>query len=372
MSIESNLPGEIAFYLKLIVGHRDIPQTLDDVIKYLENFIEQCTDSKKKLLPAHALGKALFLTGHIDKIIDDYWNIQEMFIYRSASLLLKGLSRQTLELLDFDRKIKSLDRALQLELAGVTAFALSVTRKEKESFRIHDIALKIYNNSADLTVPYLWNLERYAYNLRARGMLESSANAYYSLLDRCLATNTVSFRILGYKGLGHIAEHENKPGKAVDLYNRALNISKQTGIIVFDPIILNRKGMAVISLLEEDSQYRAEKLFEKAIEKARELNAPWLELGPTANLAGQKMRNLDHSSLKEARDDYIFLRDFQREFQDKKDLYWILINLATIDALLGRKISCKKHLHEAEHVKTQYQTESVNITTKRGSLEYYD
>ena len=86
-------------------------------------------------------------------------------------------------------------------------------------------------------------------------------------------------------------------------------------------------------------------------------------------MANQKMRNLDHNNLKEAREDYVYLRDFQREFQDKKDLYWILINLATIDALLGHKIKCKKHLHEAEHVKTQYQIESIKSTSRSGAFD---
>ncbi|MFW9994614.1 MAG: hypothetical protein ACFFD4_21405 [Candidatus Odinarchaeota archaeon] len=361
MTNEKLLPGELVYWLdKTILVDQEI-KNVTEFIKFLEELLDQEKSVQQSTenigTITHALGKALFFTGQIDKLLDDCWQYEGagITIYRAMALLLKGLSRDCLDLLDFDHQFFILENELKLEIAGATAFANSALRNEIEVFRIHGLAAEIVRSSPEYLNSYLWCLERYAYNLRSQNQLNLARESYNRLLDYCLNTNTIIFRTLGYKGLGHLAEHENDYERALAFYDRALYVSNQYGLTVFDPIILNRKGISVTG--SDRDLEKARSIFESALEKARQINAPWLELGPLANLASISAQEW---KLEEARDDFIFLRDFQREFGDKKDLYWILMNLAAIDTALGNKGESKRHLHEANHIQEQYKIDNTN------------
>jgi tetratricopeptide (TPR) repeat protein len=351
------LPGELAYNLDKIGFKNHSFVNMDNFISFMKKLLKEETKPERVELIVHGLGKALFFTGRLDELLDDYWQYSGgVTIYRAVGLLLKGLSRDCTELLNFNQQFPVLENDLKLELAGAAAFTHTVLRNEFEVLKVHELATKVFKSSPELITSYLWCLERYSYNLRTQGNHDLARKSYQLLLDHCLATNTIIFRILGYKGLGHLAEQENDLEKALAFYDRALNISEQSGLHVFDPIILNRKGISVIS---KGDPSKARTIFEKALEQARTINAPWLELGPLANLTVMKMQEW---KLEEAREDFIFLRDFQRDFGDRKDLYWILLNLSAIDASLGDLIKAKRHLHEANHVKEQYKL--VNMASR--------
>jgi tetratricopeptide (TPR) repeat protein len=284
--------------------------------------------------------KFLFFAGNLPKLNDTFTltaasrNVPGVQLYYALGLAFQGHSKEGLEILNqIDSEMYMNDPIVRIELLGIKLFIYSIKRNHLKVADYYSQIIDYCNSnieSNELKAHLLpWAYLRNAYTIRSKGQVVKALD----LITKCQRDLSVFphrfFQVMAFTLMGHCHHNLGNLEKALEFYDRAIDLALEIHSRLLLSILYNRVGMAMGG---QKQPQLAKKYYQKAVTQARKAGANWLQIGPLANLAYWK---ISEGAIKEAIDDFHQFVEIAAGAGDERELCYAQLTLAELYRGIG-------------------------------------
>jgi tetratricopeptide (TPR) repeat protein len=333
---ENRIPQkQLSLLLRYSKDHNWATKDFHLIARELEEFIISLPESEENVNELwYLLVKILFFSGNLKKLNEVYTSIiadnQEILgvtIFYALSLTFQGYSDEAAHLINRINLIKLNDQVLKIEIMGIILFYHSIKRDYKKVDSLYTQILQEINSLHELTEDQLSHLLPWVYIRKAysiRGQKSTALKLLEKVQSDLLLYPHRFFQAMSILREGHIYHNHGDLGKALDLYDQAIDLAQEIQSWHLLSIIYNRVGFVLTAQKQLDT---AKAFFQDSLNFAKKSGARWLTVGPLANLVRWK---LSQGKIDEAIEDYHTFASITKSVGDEREQFYALIALAEL------------------------------------------